>query len=132
VGANRCSRCGAENSGNPKFCNACGRKFVPLAEPLLVGDEPGLYYCYKHPKETTRVTCGRCERPLCHRCVVIGSVGVRCRQCASNKIPIRMRGVMHDAGRGVRGVGRSIGSRPVWYLWIWSIIIRFIMGFFGR
>jgi hypothetical protein len=41
--------------------------------------------CYKHPKEETGLSCGRCERPICTRCVVQGPAGVRCRDCASLK-----------------------------------------------
>ena len=39
--------------------------------------------CYKHPKEETRLSCGRCERPICTRCSIVGPAGVRCRECAS-------------------------------------------------
>lgn len=39
-----------------------------------------------------------------------------------------MRGVVHDLGSGVKGVvGRG---RPIWYLWIFEIILSFFRGFF--
>ncbi len=41
--------------------------------------------CYKHPREETRLSCGRCERPICTRCSVLGPAGVRCRECGSFK-----------------------------------------------
>ncbi len=41
--------------------------------------------CYKHPKEETGLSCGKCERPICTRCVVQGPAGIRCRDCASLK-----------------------------------------------
>ena len=127
----RCAACGTENPADSRFCRSCGRKFVAVEPPVDAG-EPGLYYCYKHKKETTRVTCGRCERPLCPRCVTVGANGVRCRECARNKVPVRLGGVLHDATSAVgRGVNR-MGARPVRYLYIWSFVIRIIMGFFGR
>lgn len=48
-----------------------------------MGDPTAPKYCYKHPKEETGLSCGRCERPICTRCVVIGPAGPRCRECAS-------------------------------------------------
>ena len=117
----RCATCGTENPSDSRFCRSCGRKFVAVEPPVDAG-EPGLYYCYKHKKETT----------LCPRCVTVGANGVRCRECARNKVPVRLTGVLHDATSAVgRGVNR-MGARPVWYLYIWSFIIRIIMGFFGR
>ncbi len=39
-------------------------------------------YCARHPKEETSLTCGRCGKPICVRCVVHADVGIRCRECA--------------------------------------------------
>ncbi len=105
---------------------------MPVGPPVAVGDEPGLYYCHRHKKETTRVTCGRCEKPICTKCIVMSPAGVRCQECARNRVPIRMRGVLHDAGSSVGGAARNVGTRQIWYIWLWSMILRFIMGFFGR
>ena len=127
----RCSSCGAEADSNVKFCPSCGAKFVPVAAAINAGED-GLNYCWKHKKVTTRVTCGRCEKPICDRCMIVGANGVRCRECARNKVPVRFTGIIHDASRGVRGAANSMGTRPIWSLWIWSMIIRIIMGFFGR
>ena len=40
-------------------------------------------YCYKHPKVETGLSCGKCERPICTNCMIVGPAGVRCRECAS-------------------------------------------------
>ena len=40
-------------------------------------------YCYRHPKVETAVSCGKCDRPLCPRCMVPGPAGMRCPDCAS-------------------------------------------------
>ena len=110
-----------------KFCGECGAKFVPIPDPVAVGTEEGLYYCHRHKRETTRVQCGRCERPICTKCMVYGPAGVRCKQCAKNKVAIRPRGVLHDLGAGAS----SGGTRTVWYLAIFLIIARLFTGFFG-
>lgn len=126
----RCSRCGAENAATTKYCGECGSKFVPRPAAVAVDGDEGAYYCFKHKKEPTRVTCGRCEKPICHKCLIVGPAGVRCRECARRKAPVRIRGVVHDAGRGLGNLGAQIGSRPVWYLWIWMMILNFFRGFF--
>jgi MFS family permease len=40
-------------------------------------------YCYRHPKIATKVSCGKCDRPICTRCMVSGPAGMRCPECAS-------------------------------------------------
>jgi len=127
AGVARCRKCGAANDPLTKFCGSCGAKFEPVEEARSAGED-GLYYCYKHSRETTRVTCGRCERPICPKCMVIGPAGVRCKVCARGRVPMRLRGVAHDAAAGISG----IDTRKIWYLWIWAAIIRFIAGLFGR
>jgi hypothetical protein len=39
--------------------------------------------CYRHPKEETAVSCGKCDRPICTRCMIPGPAGMRCPECAS-------------------------------------------------
>jgi uncharacterized protein DUF4352 len=38
--------------------------------------------CAKHPDVETSVSCGRCETPLCVKCMAHTDVGVRCHNCA--------------------------------------------------
>src|SRR5918911_3776646 len=38
--------------------------------------------CANHPQVQTVVSCGRCDKPLCPRCMIYTPVGVRCRDCA--------------------------------------------------
>src|SRR5215469_1834262 len=44
-------------------------------------------HCINHPSVETVVSCGRCDRPLCPRCMIFTSVGVRCRDCAQMRRP---------------------------------------------
>ena len=122
----RCTRCNAENPQDKKFCGDCGTELV-TQERVAVPDQPGAYYCHKHAKEATRVTCGRCERPICTRCAVPGPVGVRCRDCARNRVPIRPRGVLHAAGK-------HAGENPyrtAWYLVAVYAVVSFFTNLFG-
>jgi hypothetical protein len=41
-----------------------------------------------HPNEMTLVRCGRCERPICVRCMVDSPVGKKCRDCARSRTHI--------------------------------------------
>jgi hypothetical protein len=124
----KCAKCGGENDAAKKFCGDCGAELRQMAEPVPVPGEEGVYYCSKHKKEPTRVSCGRCEKPICHKCTVLGPAGVRCRECARNKVPVRARGVLHDV---TSGVARSPGAQRIWYLALFYILIDFFSGFFG-
>ncbi|MBI1885118.1 MAG: hypothetical protein HYS09_02185 [Chloroflexi bacterium] len=44
--------------------------------------------CARHPKVETELACGRCETPICPRCVVMTDVGARCPQCAPRRPPL--------------------------------------------
>ena len=123
----RCAKCGSENPAGKKFCGDCGGELVALAEAVAVPGQAGVYYCAKHPKAETRVRCGRCEQAVCLKCAVHGPVGVRCRDCAKNKIPIRPMGVLHGAGQTMD----SPGGRMVWYMVVWTFVLTIISHLFG-
>ncbi len=55
---------------------ASERELEPL--PPLTGP----LRCAAHPKVETYLRCGKCERPICPRCMIQTPVGARCRQCA--------------------------------------------------
>ena len=122
----RCAKCGADNPEAKKFCGDCGAAFVAREDTPVPG-EAGAYYCGKHRKEITRVRCGRCEKPVCPRCTVHGPSGVRCRECARNRVPIRPRGLLHGAGRELE----QNPCRTVWYVAVWAFIISTISNLFG-
>jgi hypothetical protein len=123
----RCQSCGFDNLSGSRFCAGCAKPMSLGFEAVPVPGEDGVFYCAKHKKEATRVTCGRCEKPICTKCTVIGPAGVRCRDCARNKVPVRARGVFHDASRGVAGAV----PRQVWYIAIFYVFIGFFRDLFG-
>ena len=42
-------------------------------------------YCARHPKEETAVSCASCGTPICTKCMVATPVGMKCRNCATNR-----------------------------------------------
>ena len=42
-------------------------------------------YCARHPDTGTSLACGRCDEPVCPRCMVHGPVGIRCESCAQRR-----------------------------------------------
>ena len=46
-------------------------------------EEEGVTYCARHPQVETVLRCGRCDTPICPRCLVQTPVGARCRDCAN-------------------------------------------------
>jgi hypothetical protein len=49
----------------------------------------GPWRCVADPSVETFLRCGRCEKPICPRCMIQTPVGARCRQCAQlRKLPM--------------------------------------------
>lgn len=42
-------------------------------------------YCARHPNVETGLRCGRCDTPICPKCVVMTDVGARCPDCAPRR-----------------------------------------------
>jgi hypothetical protein len=51
--------------------------------------------CAADPSVETYLRCGRCEKPICPRCLIQTPVGSRCRACARlKKLPMYQVGVL--------------------------------------
>jgi hypothetical protein len=48
----------------------------------LTRTEPTATRCATHPQVETYLRCGRCNTPICPRCLIQTPVGARCRSCA--------------------------------------------------
>src|SRR5438067_13018478 len=44
--------------------------------------------CARHPNVETELRCGKCDTPICPRCMVQTPVGARCRDCANLRRPV--------------------------------------------
>jgi hypothetical protein len=51
--------------------------------PELEHPAEGATFCARHPQVETYLRCGRCDTPICPRCLVQTPVGARCRDCAN-------------------------------------------------
>ncbi len=41
--------------------------------------------CATHPNVETNLRCGKCDKPICPKCMIQTPVGARCRECARLK-----------------------------------------------
>jgi hypothetical protein len=56
-----------------------------MSSPVLSSDESATLRCARHPATETVLRCGRCDTPICPRCLVTTPVGARCPSCARVK-----------------------------------------------
>jgi len=118
-----CKECNALNADDNKYCGACGKELTP-PQAVEVPGEAGAYFCAKHTKVKTRLRCSRCEAPICPKCTVYTPAGTRCRPCARNKVSVRPKAVLHQAGKIVENTSRIAGQRA-WYVALWYFIMSF-------
>src|SRR5258708_1758001 len=105
-----CQRCKTENPDSNKFCGSCGSELVLAVEAVPVPGDSGAFYCAKHKKVVTRLRCGRCEAPICPKCIVYTPGGTRCRACSRHKVAVRPLGMLNEAGRAVESMATSRGG----------------------
>ena len=48
----------------------------------MASDTPLVVPCAADPHVETALRCGRCDTPICPRCLIMTPVGARCRPCA--------------------------------------------------
>jgi hypothetical protein len=102
-----CPRCGKMNEPSAKFCSRCGIEMATVKRPAEV-TEADAVLCYRHKRELTRLSCGKCGRPVCHRCAINGPAGIRCGDCGKMDIPFNPRGAWFGFQRSISGMfGRS-------------------------
>ena len=71
--------------------------------------------CARHPKVETELTCGRCETPICPRCVVFTDVGARCPTCApARKLPQFEIGPLYFLRGAAAALAAGAGLGAVW------------------
>ena len=87
--------------------------------------DPPAARCAAHPGVETYLRCGRCETPICPRCLVMTPVGARCRGCARlKKLPMFVVGPLDYIRGAAAGVGAAV---------VGAALLAFIpgLGFFG-
>jgi hypothetical protein len=78
--------------------------------------------CAYHPDVETNLRCGKCDKPICPRCMVQTPVGARCRDCAGlDKLPtFRVSTRYYLLAAGV-ALGMAIACGAAWGLIDWVI-----------
>jgi hypothetical protein len=86
--------------------------------------------CEAHPNVETELRCGKCERPICPRCMVQSPVGARCRDCANLRRPVQYT---VDSTLLVRAAGAALGvAVGVGLLWAYLLPrLISVLGFFS-
>ncbi len=83
--------------------------------------------CARHPKVETGLACGRCETPICPKCMVMTDVGARCPACApARKLPQFEVGPLWIL-RGLTAAlvaGAALGA-------LWGVLLPGGFGFFA-
>lgn len=88
-------------------------------------DEVETSPCARHPRRQTALRCGKCETPICPKCIVQTPVGARCRDCAQlRRLP------QFDVGWRllVRCTAAALSiSLFGWYLLSYVVFLRFFL-----
>jgi len=81
-----------------------------MSTAVSADDESGTLRCARHPHTETVLRCGRCDTPICARCMVMSPVGARCPTCAQVKRfalllkPVELaRAIGYGVGAGAAG-----------------------------
>jgi hypothetical protein len=89
--------------------------------------EADTFFCARHPSVETVLRCGRCETPICPKCVVFTDVGGRCPTCAPRrKLPqLEVGPVWVARGALAAGAaGAAVGA-------LWGLLLPGSFGLLG-
>ena len=73
--------------------------------------------CANHPDVETGLTCNKCGKPICPKCMVQTPVGARCGQCAKlKKLPTFQLSRADFVKSILAGLGTALIGGIIWYL----------------
>jgi hypothetical protein len=73
--------------------------------------------CATHPDVETNLTCSKCGKPICPKCLVQTPVGARCRDCAQlTRLPTYHVSASYYLRAGLVAFGMAIVCGIVWGL----------------
>ena len=78
--------------------------------------------CATHPKVETNLRCGKCDKPICPKCLVQTPVGARCPDCAKlGKLPTYRVSIKHYLRATGTGLGMAVVCGVAWGAIGWVI-----------
>ena len=95
--------------------------------------------CARHPQVETGLACGRCETPICPRCMVMTDVGARCPSCVPKPLSalemvgprylLRGAGAALAAGAVLGAIWGAILPPGLGGLGFFSLALAFLVGY---
>ncbi len=78
--------------------------------------------CATHPNVETNLRCGKCDKPICPRCMVQTPVGARCRECARlYKLPTYRMSLQHYFRGAGAALGMAVATGAIWGILAWLV-----------
>lgn len=78
--------------------------------------------CATHPEVETELTCNKCGKAICPRCMVYTPVGVRCRECAQlRRVPTYDVLPTQYAIAALAGIGSAVVAGVAWALMLSAV-----------
>lgn len=102
---------------------------APAAEPAPPAFRPAtIVECPRDPGVETALRCGRCDTPICPKCLIQSPVGSRCRDCGRlSKNPIY---TLTTQGKMRAAAAAGIGGIVMGFVW-GLVLIQFTFGIFS-
>lgn len=73
--------------------------------------------CAAHPKVETLLSCSKCDKAICPKCLVHTPIGARCKECANvRRSPIYEVGALYYLKATGTGLGLALAGGGVWAL----------------
>ncbi|MFC1897079.1 hypothetical protein ACFLX8_00710 [Chloroflexota bacterium] len=78
--------------------------------------------CATHPNVETNLRCGKCDKPICPKCMVQTPVGARCPECARpHKLPTFRVSTQYYVRAMGTGLGMAVVCGIAWGVIEWII-----------
>jgi hypothetical protein len=101
-----------------------------MSATVPASDQSGTLRCARHPQTETVLRCGRCETPICARCMVLSPVGARCPTCAQVKrFPLLLRPAELARAAAYGGLAAALGTLVLTFIPFLGIIGYAALGF---
>ena len=93
--------------------------------------------CARHPDIETDLRCGKCEQPICPKCMVQTPVGARCPKCAAlKKLPVYEISTIFYIRAIAAGLATAAVLGAIWpfiplggfFLFFIALVIGYIVG----